>query len=49
MLPSKAKHFEPASIHVEATNIKTLIELKRELVSVLSIIDELELATKQLS
>lgn len=43
MLPSKAKHFEPASIHIAATNIQTLIAMKHELLSVLSIVDELEL------
>jgi hypothetical protein len=47
LLPSKAKHFEPAGIHIEATNIDTLIEMKHELISVLSIVDELELAVKR--
>ncbi len=47
LLPTKENHFEPADIHIEATNIATLIEMKHELVTVLSIVDELELAVRR--
>lgn len=43
LLPSKKDHFEPADIKVEATNIATLLDMKHELTTVLSIVDQLEL------
>jgi hypothetical protein len=47
LLPTRTNHFEPASIHIEATNVESLIEMKHELVTVLSIVDELELAVRR--
>lgn len=43
MLPTQKNHFEPADIHIAATNIESLLEMKRELTAVLSIVDQLEL------
>ncbi len=43
LLPSDKNYFEPASIHSSATDVSSVMTLKRELESVLSIADHLDL------
>lgn len=43
MIASEHNYFEPADIHIPATNPQSLLSMKRELQNILSIIDHLEL------
>ncbi len=43
LIASKDNHFEPADIHVPATNEKELLSMKQEIAQILSLIDRLSL------
>lgn len=47
MLPSKHNHFEHANIHVSAMNVGVIKSMRRELQSVLSLIDYLEFVKEE--